>query len=148
MIIPYMKKLSLLVCAVILAAWTGMAFAQTVHEPAKGSAERAAVLDALRPAIEAEMRGPVEFVVATLRTTAKWAFVQVDPQRPGGAAIDVEDTSFAGEADMMDGLTVFALLRFQSGRWNLVEHVVGPTDVAYLDWAERFGAPQAVLGLE
>ncbi|OJF98437.1 hypothetical protein AX760_14300 [Pararhizobium antarcticum] len=143
-----MGKTLLLACALLLAAWAGLAQAQAVHQPKKGSAERAAVLDALRPAVEAQMRGPVEFVVATLRTTPKWAFVQVDPQRPGGAPINVEDTSFSGDADMMDGLTVFALLRFQSGRWNLVEHVVGPTDVAYLDWADRFGAPPVILGLE
>jgi len=143
-----MKQLLKLFCAVFLIAWAGFAAAQVVHEPAKGSAERAAVLDALRPAVESEMRGPVEFVVSVLRTTPKWAFVQVDPQHPGGKAIDIEDTSFAGEGDMMDGLTVFALLRFQSGRWNLVEHVVGPTDVTYIGWAERFGAPPTVLGME
>ena len=94
------------------------------------------------------MGGPVEFVVGTLRTTAKWAFVQVNPQRPGGEAIDIEETSFASDADTMDGLTVFALLRFQSGGWTLVEHVVGPTDVAYMAWPDRFGAPPVVFGLD
>ncbi|WP_246708018.1 hypothetical protein [Ensifer oleiphilus] len=122
-------------------------FAQTLREPAKGSSERAAILDALRPAVEAEMRGSVEFVVTTMRATPNWAFVQVEPQRPGGGVIDLSQTGFRDDADMMDGSTVFALVSFQGGRWNLVDHVVGPTDVAYAGWAERYGVPARLLGL-
>ncbi len=106
------------------------------------------MLEALRPAVEAEMRGPVEFVVTTIRVSPNWAFVQVDPQRPGGDPIDPEETGFAGETDMMDGLTVYALLTFQSGRWNLIDHLVGPTDVGYADWQQRYGVPPAVIGME
>ena len=122
-------------------------FAQTLREPAKGSSERAAILDALRPAVEAEMRGSVEFVVTTMRATPNWAFMQVEPQRPGGGAIDLSQTGFRDDVDMMDGSTVFALVSFQSGRWNLVDHVVGPTDVAYAGWSERYGVPARLLGL-
>lgn len=126
----------------------GGAAAQTFHAPGKGSPERAAVLEALRPAVEAEMRGPVEFVVTTIRVSPNWAFVQVDPQRPGGDPIDPDMTGFAGETDMMDGLTVYALLTFQSGRWNLVDHLVGPTDVGYAIWQQRYGVPPAIIGME
>lgn len=137
---------------IMLAAFVGLvgtsALAQPIHEPAKGSRERAEILDALRPTIEDEMRGPVEFVITTLRSSPRFAFVQADPQRPGGRPIDPEETAFAGDADMMDGLTVYALLRFKSGGWQLVEHVVGPTDVAYIDWPDRFGAPPALMGLD
>lgn len=139
----------LLMCfTVAMAAFSGTALAQAFREPAKGSAERSAILDTLRPAVEAEMRGAVEFVVTTIRASPNWAFVQVEPQRPGGGAIDPEKTGFAGGADMMDGLTVFALMTFQSGRWNLIDHMVGPTDVGYADWQQRYGAPPAILGLE
>ncbi|NRP17187.1 hypothetical protein LPJGGPFB_00404 [Ensifer adhaerens] len=136
---------------VLTVASLGLAttgFAQTLREPAKGSSERAAILDALRPAVEAEMRGSVEFVVTTMRATPNWAFVQVEPQRPGGGAIDLSKTGFRDDADMMDGSTVFALVSFQGGRWNLVDHVVGPTDVAYAGWSERYGVPARLLGLE
>src|SRR6478735_4434169 len=109
----------------------GPASSRMLREPAKGSPERAAILDALRPAVEAEMRGSVEFVITSMRVSPGWAFVQAEPQRPGGGTIDPQRTGFRGEADMMDGLTVFALLTFQLGRWNLVDHVVGPTDVYY-----------------
>ncbi len=134
--------------AAILSAFSGPALAQTFREPAKGSAERAAIMDTLRPAVEAEMRGPVEFVVTTIRVTPNWAFVQVEPQRPGGGVIDPEETGFAGESDMMDGLTTYALMGFQAGRWNLIDHMVGPTDVGYAAWQQRYAVPAALLGME
>ena len=137
-----------LLLAVTMTAPGTTALAQSIREPAKGSAERAAVLDTLRPAVEAEMRGPVEFVVTTIRVSPDWAFVQAEPQRPGGGVIDPEETGFAGESDMMDGLTVYGLMRFQSGHWNLIDHMVGPTDVGYVVWQQRYGTPPAVLGLE
>ncbi|MCV9998261.1 hypothetical protein OE766_08380 [Pararhizobium sp. YC-54] len=146
-----MKRLSavLLLClTVIMAVFSGPALAKAFREPAKGSAERSAILDTLRPAVEAEMRGPVEFVVTIIRASPNWAFVQVEPQRPGGGAIDPEETGFAGETDMMDGLTVYGLMSFQSGRWNLIDHMAGPTDVGYADWQQRYGVPPAMLGLE
>ena len=58
-----------------------------------------------------------------------WAFVQLNPQRPGGAAIDLYQTTFANQADYMDGAMTIALLRYQYNRWNLVDFAVGPTDV-------------------
>ena len=134
--------------AVLMTALSGPALALTFHEPAKGSSERAAIMDTLRPAVEAEMRGPVEFVVTTIRVTPNWAFVQVEPQRPGGGVIDPEKTGFAGDTDMMDGLTVYALMGFQAGRWNLIDHMVGPTDVGYAVWQQRYGVPPAMLGME
>jgi hypothetical protein len=134
--------------AVVMTVLSGPALALTFREPAKGSAERVAIMDTLRPAVEAEMRGPVEFVVTTIRVTPNWAFVQVEPQRPGGGVIDPEQTGFAGETDMMDGLTVYGLMGFQAGRWNLIDHMVGPTDVGYAVWQQRYGVPPALLGLE
>jgi hypothetical protein len=134
--------------AVVMTVLSGPTLALTFREPAKGSAERVAIMDTLRPAVEAEMRGPVEFVVTTIRVTPNWAFVQVEPQRPGGGVIDPEQTGFAGETDMMDGLTVYGLMGFQAGRWNLIDHMVGPTDVGYAVWQQRYGVPPALLGLE
>lgn len=146
-----MKRLSAVLLVFLAAAaaiFSGPALALTFREPAKGSAERAAIMDTLRPAVEAEMRGPVEFVVTTIRVTPNWAFVQVEPQRPGGGVIDPEETGFAGDTDMMDGLTVYGLMGFQAGRWNLIDHMVGPTDVGYAGWQQRYGVPAALLGLE
>lgn len=105
------------------------ALAQSVHEPARGSAERRELLDAVRPLMEVRVGKPVEFVVGWMRSGSGWAFIQVSPQRPGGGAINLAHTTFASQADYMDGLVTYALLRFDYGRWNLVDFVVGPTDV-------------------
>ena len=64
-----------------------------------------------------------------MRSGSGWAFVNGNPQRPGGVKIDPFRTTFASQAEYMDGLSTYALLRFQYDRWNLVDFVVGPTDV-------------------
>lgn len=136
--------------AAIAFAMTMMtaAFAAEVHEPAKGSAERKAILDAIRPAIEAQMRGPVEFQISIMRSDGGWAFIEADPQRPDGGQIDPETTAFAGRSDSMDGLTTYALVRFADGRWNHVIDIVGPTDVAHIGWPDQYQVPKAVVGME
>lgn len=116
------------------------------YEPKRGSAERAEILDALRPAIEAEMRGPVEFVIQEFRASDGWAFVIADPQRPGGAAIAMNETGYAADAEFMDGLRVYALCRWSNDRWNLIDHVTGPTDVAFQPWPQLYGAPKDIFG--
>lgn len=113
----------LLMCASLAAS------AQTVHEPARGTSERKNILDAVRPMMEARVGPPVEFVVNWMRSGYGWAFVQVSPQRPGGGVIDPYRTTFASQAEYMDGLVTYALLRYQFNRWNLIDFAVGPTDV-------------------
>ncbi|QFT31326.1 hypothetical protein FIV00_12610 [Labrenzia sp. THAF82] len=116
-------SLVLLVCLGIQAG------AQSVYEPARGTPERGDILNAVRPMLEARVGPPVEFVVDWMRAGNGWAFVQVSPQRPGGGTIDLRSTTYAQQAEYMDGLATFALLRFQYNRWNLIDFVVGPTDV-------------------
>ncbi|WP_209017274.1 hypothetical protein [Roseibium aggregatum] len=103
--------------------------AQSVYEPARGSGERGAILNTLRPMLEARVGPPVEFIVNWLRAGEGWAFVQVSPQRPGGNPIDLRRTTFASQLDYMDGIVTYALLRYQHDRWNLIDFVIGPTDV-------------------
>lgn len=105
------------------------ALAQAVHEPARGTPERSEILNAVRPMLEARVGQPVEFVVDWMRSGNGWAFVQLSPQRPGGAPIDLSRTTYASQAEYMDGVFTVALLRFQYNRWNLIDFAVGPTDV-------------------
>ena len=107
--------------------------------PAPGSAQRRAILDALRPAIERRLGPDVEFVVRDMRVANGWAFVTADPQRRGGRPID--GRRYFREFDEMDGLTVTALLRFGT-RWTLVDHAVGATDA----WYCGRGPSRAVTG--
>lgn len=121
-------------------------FAQSVKSPKPGSAERAAILNAMRPQVEAAMRGPVVFVVDTMNVAEGWAFVTAHPQRPDGSAIDPYATGYAQDIEFMDGLNTIALLLFANARWNLVELHTGPTDVSFSIWPELFGVPSYVIG--
>ena len=107
---------------------------------AAGSAQRRAILGALRPAIVRDLRSPVEFVVQRIGVEDGWALVVADPQRPGGGAIDARHLPYFEDRD---GLTVYALLRFARGRWTLHDHVVGPTDVWYCGVQ---GPPRSLTG--
>ena len=109
-----------------------------------GSPVRAAILDAVRPPIERRLGGPVQFVVRTMRVHNGWGLVIADPQRPGGRQIDARRYFSADDLDGMDGLTVNAIVRLQGGRWRLVDHAIGPTDVWYCD--PQLGAPRALTG--
>lgn len=143
-----MTRFLAIIAFIAAVAASSIAFAAGVHEPAKGSAERKAILDAIRPAIEAQMRGPVEFSITIMLSDGEWAFVGANPQRPGGGEIDPETTAFAGQSETMDGLTTYALVRYANGRWNHIDDIVGPTDVAYMSWLEQYQVPTAVIGME
>ena len=96
--------------------------------PPPGSALRRAVLDGLRPAIEQRLGPTVEFKVTLVRVQGDWAFVVADPQRRGGKSIDGARI-FGENFGNMDGLRVDAVLRKQHGRWVVVDHAIGATDV-------------------
>jgi hypothetical protein len=102
--------------------------------PRPNSAQRRSILDALRPAIERRLGPDVEFVVQDIRVAGGWAFVMAEPRRRGGRPI--LGRRYFPNFDDMDGLTVTALLRFQ-GRWTLVDHAIGATDVWYCGRAPR-----------
>ena len=99
-------------------------------------AERKAVLDALRPAVETKLGPNVEFVVQVIRVEDGWAFVMADPQRKGGKAIDGRRI-FGEDFDNMDGLRVDAVLQLRNGRWEVVDYGIGATDVWYCDVGPR-----------
>lgn len=99
------------------------------YSPLPGSPERSAILDALRPSIEAQLGPNIEFVVKDFKVYRGWAFVLADPQRKGGAAID--GRRYFPDWYDIGGLETSAILRFQHGRWNLVASNIGATDVWY-----------------
>jgi len=125
----FQNLIAVFLSAFLLIGATIGVSAQPVHEPARGTGERSEILNTVRPMLEARVGPPVEFVVNWMRSGNGWAFVELSPQRPGGGAIDLSQTTYARDAEYMDGLLTFALLRYQYGRWNLIDFVVGPTDV-------------------
>lgn len=92
-------------------------------------------MDALRPSIEARLGPNVEFVVKDLRVYGGWAFVTANPRRKGGRQID--GRRYLGDWYDVGGLETTAVLKFQRGRWNLIQSAVGATDVWYCDLGPR-----------
>lgn len=135
-----------LVPAPVLAQTTAAAAARDV-----GPADplRPVLLNALRPAIVADLGQSVKFVVATLRTQGDWAYVVARPQRPDGREIDFRATRYREQIEqgVFDGPTLYALMQRRAQRWIVVDFVIGPTDVHHAGWPEEFGAPAGMLGL-
>lgn len=114
-----------------------------------GDPLRPVVLNALRPAIVADLGQPVTFVVQTLKTQGDWAFVVARPQRPDGREIDFRQTHYREQIDqgVFDGPVLYALMQRREQRWTVLDFVIGPTDVHHAGWPEEFGAPNDLLGL-
>jgi len=105
--------------------------AGNIYTPASGTAERKALMDALRAKVDSELGGQAEFVVKTLRSNGQWAFAEVEPQWPGGRRINPANTPlYRGDPDWpFDGLHTEAIWRKVDGRWTVFAHSIGSTDV-------------------
>jgi hypothetical protein len=118
----------LLLCATSALAW---------ETPARGSADRKGLMDALRPQAEKALGAPVEFVIEQARVAGNVAFVMASPQRPGGKEINLDATPMAqrGEyyPDMMDGGNIDALLQKSGKTWVAMQFTIGATDAWWSD---------------
>ena len=120
--------------ALALLPTAAIAQVNAIAPPQVRSAQRVAILNAIRPAVELELGRNIEFVPSCVQVWKGWALVAAEPQRKGGRKID---RRILADWDNRDGLTVTALLRFRYGRWNLVGHAIGATDVWYDGQAPR-----------
>jgi len=116
--------------------------------PGVGTAERKAILDGVRPAVELRLQGEVQFVVNSIQAYKGWAMVNAQPQRKDGRRFDAAKLFGKNESMMMDGLTVTALLQRRGGNWVLVEHKIGATDVWWMGYCDEKPRriPAEVLG--
>ena len=127
-----------LMCFAVLMMVGQGALAQVWHSPNRGTAERAALMDAMRPHAEWVLGAPVQFVVDDLRVAGDLGYGALTPQRPGGGQIDIRRTpGFArGQLDpVMDGIYLHVLYRKSGKTWVAVQWSMGATDV----W---FSAPE------
>ena len=141
-----MRPLLSLVAAVSMTFAGILAASAQVVSPPRGSPQRTAVLDAVRPMVEAELGKPVEFVVNEIRLLGEWAFVVLAPQRPGGGKIEYAYTRYqqAVDNDMFGGL-VIALLRQTPKGWLVYQYDLGATDVVWLEWKQIYPVPPEVF---
>ena len=123
-----------------------MIVAAAYRKPARGSADRAAIMDAARGPITAELDHTVIFVVSTLRTDGEWAYLDATPVNPDGSPLDWKATPFAEAqaAGMMED-NVLVLLRKKGKDWKMVDYVIGPSDVYWLNWIDQYGLPKALF---
>lgn len=123
--------------------------AAPVETIGRNDPRRKLLLDGVRGTIEQDLGQKVQFVVDRLVVQGPWAFAILHPRTPAGGEIDFRQTHYreALEEGMFDGDTTYALLRSEGGRWRLLAHAIGPTDVTYAGWPEEFGAPEALFGL-
>lgn len=125
-------RIIILLAALLLSAPVA---AQDWTEPARGSATRSALMDAIRPHVEWQMGSPVEFRVWDLRVAGDLAFASVWPQRPGGQEIDLWSTPAFQRGDLhpeeIDGIGVQALYVRSGQTWVAVHWALGAGDVWY-----------------
>lgn len=117
--------------------------------PSPGAA-RAELIDAATPVISAAIGQPVSLAPSTVNMQNDWAWLVAQPQTPSGGEIDWSTTTLADAAaeGMLDGGgTTYVLLKRENGAWRVLDQVIGPTDVAWLDWPARHGAPPELMGL-
>jgi len=118
----------------------------TFWSPKLGDPNRKAILNAVRPAIERDTGGPVEFVVYVIRTNGAWAYLQASPQRPGGVGIDWTSTKFgAAIAEGSMSEIVMALLKRSDSSWRVEDYVLGPTDVYWAWWVTDRNIPERLF---
>ncbi|WP_212524531.1 hypothetical protein [Actibacterium sp. MT2.3-13A] len=119
----------LIACLSLFAAAAG---ASDWTVPARGSATRAALMDAIRPHAEWALGRPVEFVVRELRVAGDLGFAMLKAQRPGGVPIDMRDTPIARrggfDADIAEAAELQVLYRRSGETWVAVHWMIGATD--------------------
>lgn len=140
-----MLKKSLIGLSIVLLL-AGAVFGQKVYTPEKGSAERTAILNALRVPVERDLKQKIQFSLDEFKSSGAWAFLSGEPQTPSGEKPDYRKTKYreAVEAGMFDS-NFFALLKKTGGKWKVVTYAVGCTDVCYADWWRRYKAPKAIF---
>jgi len=127
-----MRKRVLVAGVVAAAAAAVSVRAQTVRTPRVGSAERNAILDAIRPSVESKFKVPIEFVVSKLSVSGNMALVIALPQPRGGGELPWQNFLSQDEYEL-GGVEVSAVVRKDAGRWTLVESGIGATDVWWVN---------------
>jgi hypothetical protein len=113
-----------------------------LYTPARDTPERRAIMDAARVPIAGAVGLPVIFVVQNLNSDGHWAYLQAVPHNPDNSPIDWRGSALAREweAGFMSDIAM-VLLRRTGPDWHVVEWVMGPTDVAWIDWQARHDLP-------
>lgn len=123
--------------------------ALTRDDPARG-----AVLQAASAPILEAFGDSVRVRVEQLSRSGSWVFLRSRMRGPDGGRPDYAGTAFAKPAAAGQVSDIYvALLNHDGGAeddprcWHIVEHRIGPTDVAWDGWAAKHYAPRALFSL-
>jgi len=112
-------------------------------------ADRAAIAAIARKAAEKEIGKPLKLDIRSLRTRDGWAFLFSNMVDGRGEPLSLQGTRFAGAATEGQASRVYcALLQRRGDRWRIVASCIAVTDVAWTNWAEKYGAPPAIFDLK
>ena len=142
-----MRKIIPCLLLVISYALCGTTWAQEVaSSPQSGSAERKAILRALRVPVQKELKRQPLFKVDHLKVQEQWAFLRGVLQQLGGKPMNYKGTPYqeAIRLGVFDDW-ICALLHKQHGKWQVVTYVIGATDVAYDGWDKQYQAPASIF---
>ncbi|WP_156767859.1 hypothetical protein [Candidatus Viadribacter manganicus] len=137
-------------CSPPPAATTETPDAPAVSAPGVDDAQTQLLLNVLQPVVADEVGQPVSLQPTTVNVRDEWAYVDAQVRNGDGTEINWTTTNLASryENGAMDtGGGVHALLKNENGTWVVLEHVIAPTDVAWIDWASRHGVAPDILGL-
>ena len=142
----------LLLIGSTFAGWAGERVAYAT--PPVGSALRKQLMDTIRIPAEEHLGQAVIFKVSALRVTDSWAFFLGTAVQPNGERVDFrkakafrenpKDTRMEMEAGTLFG-GVDALLKREGNRWRIVAITYDASDVHWLDYDQKFGAPHRLI---
>lgn len=119
-------------------------------EPQAPDPERDAMVAVINPLASEDIGIPIALQVTTKRVEGDWGWIVGQPWTPEGAQIDWSTTKHASRAEhgaMDSSGAIYALLKRENDQWRVVAITIAPTDVAFADWPQRYGAPASVMDL-
>ncbi|HVF97434.1 MAG TPA: hypothetical protein VM871_08945 [Flavisolibacter sp.] len=139
---PLFLFFSLLFCSLAFAQSAKVDLAKETT-----SAERKAMLEALKMKLQPSLRLKPKMVVEHLWVKSNFAFFRGAAKDANGRDIDFSKTEYkqALEDGAFDGESTFALLKKVSGKWKVLAWALGPTDVPYTCWWSEFKAPKDIF---
>ena len=132
--------------AFLFCVLASFVLAQGPTTPKQGSADRKALVDALRVPVEKDLKQKVIFQIDHLKVQGNWAFMTGKPRTPAGKAINYKKTQYkeALEAGAFDDW-ICALWKKEGKKWKVVRFAIGATDVVWDGWYQEFKAPKAIF---
>jgi hypothetical protein len=137
------RHLLALAALLIFGAGAAEALAQQPYTPSRGSAERQAIMDAIRAHVRSEpyLGGPIVFEVRTLNVLSGWAYAFVYPRAPDGSRLVAYERA---HEELCGGHVEAVLRRNAQGAWRVAVGQVAYCDPIDPEAALRLGAPEAL----